>query len=449
MENIVRYLSDSPRAENWSVHLEVDYIFELYSVQGQLSAFLHSRFTRLYLHTGTLIDVNDLVLGKELVISCRIESVLDWPQHLGQHFHTIIIGSSFYFSKQVYQQAGFLSNRCPNITSLYMRCDGAHGRIWVRAFGANVTKIHVETGHRLREIAEFCPKLLEITLAKPSWCDHESEAFWRKVGKTVEKISTVFMTGGSKEIDLIETHCRKIKHANFTMINCGLNERISKCLASFGGQLEQATVQFMSKEQLERVRAACPNARLNLIISAPDQYIEDDQLGEVEVRFKASSSNTTADWRECTKIEKVQFTGEVSTADVRAVFKKKKPQLKYIAFTVGRDSEDLEEIISLIAHGTGRLETLHVIGPKPRHGIFDELVEKNKHLSWVRFYSYEHLAVRGTVDILKSFLKSPSLARMELFDGRLGLATEFPKAISHANRFRRVCISIAGEAFIS
>lgn len=311
----------------------------------------------------------------------------------------------------------FLSERCPNIGSLYSTCGEDHARIWIRTFGANLTKVHVESGHRMLDIPDFCPKLLDLSVTKANWDYVGDVTFWRNVGETVESVSTVFTSGNTLEIGLIARYCRKVKRLNFTIRNRGLNERISNCMASFGEQLEHVTSQFMSKANMD----------------------------PVDVRYE---TGTNYDWRNCTKIEKVRFSGELSAADVRTFFRTPKILLKNIMFRTNPANEDFEEIISLIADGTGGLESVKMIDARPRDGVFNKLVTKNKKLSRVHFQSGVPLHIGDIVDILKSFLKSPSLARMEVFDGRLNIGTAAPKAVCYANRHRRVCISVACEPLL-
>lgn len=191
-----------------------------------------------------------------------------------------------------------------------------------------------------------------------------------------------------------------------------------------------------------------PNARFQLIISTPRQYFDDGKVDSFEVRFKASSSNTTADWSRCTKIETVKFSGEVSSADLRAFFGTKKPHLRIIYFRTGTDTEDRDEIIKLIADGTGALERLKMGSRIPSVGVLDELVRNNQQLASVGFYSFDPLPVDEIVDILESFLQSPALEHMQLHDGRPNIGTARPKAVWHAHRFRRVYIEVTSEPLL-
>lgn len=100
LDNIMRFFSRSPRAENCLNHTSLVRIYGLYDVQGELGRFLLVRFTGVDVIRGYFepMDLDRTRLANEDIIVCTSEFLLklSLSGRVITYFQTIVVGDSLF-----------------------------------------------------------------------------------------------------------------------------------------------------------------------------------------------------------------------------------------------------------------------------------------------------------------------------------------------------------------
>lgn len=305
IDNVVRFLSDSPRANNWPIHISRN-ILGLFEVDGELGRFMSARFSGIFCYKGELKDISSFQLDKESVLSCEMESIEELFSSLSvpcvNSFRTFIVGHGFP-QKDIRCQIDYLSTKWPNVQSLILDCDAPEGRVWLEMFGKNLVCLRSEYFLHWREISTFCPGLRHLYLGTVDCHGEYGYTFWKKVGKNLETLSIHVTLGGLNQISLIKEHCRGIKRLLLSGSDGEVNDEISKRIVSYGDQLVGAELTFMSEAQMLLVKNSCSNSRFDLCIEyddlGPALSMLGDKIGAIESGawpWRVHAPERSVDW---------------------------------------------------------------------------------------------------------------------------------------------------------
>jgi len=164
-------------------------------------------------------------------------------------------------------------------------------------------------------------------------------------------------------VGFVEKFCRQIKRLEITGADDTVRESISKCIISYGTQLERVLLHLLTEEKLLRIKSACPQTRIEL-------YIDDTHLAEtveavqivgseleiVHVRYPSEKAEKQEDWSGCINIQKAIFLAHVGVHDVENLFLFPKYRLKSLELAIFVIRKNKKKVISTIARGTGGLE---------------------------------------------------------------------------------------------
>lgn len=224
-ENIVRFLSSKPKTTYWEKHVHAEDACPVYEMDSELGKFMSIRFKSIFVssrkytlnYTGNWIAVNKKNVASKID---NLESVLF---HLDEADETIS---------------------------------------WIEQFGPSMStlrSIRYVGPEIMTAISLHCTNLKEIGVSGSNM-DLQSMNIWESLGKTLEVLSLGLDSSREEEMRKIKKHCRSLKsihiYANSSIYWDGsaLNTAaLSRCLISYGGQLEHIGIRDMGLSNLEDV----------------------------------------------------------------------------------------------------------------------------------------------------------------------------------------------------
>jgi len=250
ISNVLRFLSDSPRAEKWVNYIELADLIRMYGL----------------------------------------------PERVAESFCALVVWCNLHEEAQ--KQVEFISAKFPNIRKLVLWVGRDATRIWINKLGGNIEALHSYAFSV--DIAEYCPNLRHLYLFDMDE-DLAGAKFWETVGERLETLEVYHPMDTTNVIEFVEKFCRKIKRLKLSGRNVTVREAISKCIASYGNQIEQVYLHFLTENQLLRVKNACPKARIELVTTdfllAQTVRIVGGELEETTVYKQAFRNNCKRNWR--------------------------------------------------------------------------------------------------------------------------------------------------------
>lgn len=455
IETILRFISLYPRAKKWARGINLEDISGLYNVRGELGSFLLTRFTAIRI----ISDDNWCRDTYEEAILCRVKSLLDLslPDRFGESFHTLISEVSGETSEITAKLVAFISARFPHIRSLDMRRNWNGDYIWIENLGSSIETIRSDR-YDYERIAKYCPRLKHLYLYRMTWPVDCKVNLWEKACENLETLSVLDLSLEVNAVEAVEKYCRKIKHLELRGSYDGIQDAISKCVASYGSQLQSVRLGLSFSEiYLLRVKSACPKTRVSLITSdlglAKATKIFGSEFEEAVV-YVQMSEHIPVDWSTCTNIEKVECLGNFSSeADIRCLLNSPKSHLRSLQVETLCELKHATRIVTLIARGTGALEDFFFgCGDAPPVGTFNELADSNKSLRWVKIGFYNQVDNEILIDLVKTFVKAPLLEILEVNVHGHGIGNAEPipdvEKICRTLRSRYVRISVRGFRYL-
>jgi len=208
MEHILRHLSRVPRAKTWTKYINVKDLGALYDLGGDFGAYVHSRFDTL--SVGEMREVStDEFLWKELKsetvwMDDSIYAAHDLLSKAGLNFRSLLFPGDSMLPSILYD----IADACINVRSVGV---GDEGGELVEAFGGRLEALHLGRHPCIREVADNCVQLRELTLDTVELRDLERSDLWKKLGDTLQSIRAVFYFTGEVELRKIRKYCRKLK----------------------------------------------------------------------------------------------------------------------------------------------------------------------------------------------------------------------------------------------
>lgn len=456
LDNIVRFFSGAPRAENWAAAVNLADILTLYGVDGALALFLLSRFTGVFLAHDVDISivrapattVEYLGLPKGAVVTSEANALQKLPASALKCIETLIFVAPFSVA---------LLEQCPNIRSLVLAGADEPPVEWAKNIGHKLTSLELCSDVRLMD----CTNLHQITLNFVCRNDENHNVnramFWENLGHKLEKLSIVVAENNEGEISLVEKYCRNIKWIRATGTHRAANERISECIASYGKQLEYAYLWDMTSAQLSRIKSACPAARFAACVMGGDLRssldILGDQLKEISAKFAPNWTEeegevllSTVHWDASRDLREASFFGELSISDIRTFMQAPKPLLTYLELKLRPENDAANAIISAIARGTSALKNIVLRCQAPPPGAFRELISTNKALSDVTSRFYGTLTDDRIFEILEELFECTTLRKIEInYDSDM-IYRFCPRidSLCQSVRHRRVVVYVCG-----
>ena len=464
LDNIVRWVSNSPRSVAWSEHLKVPDIVSLFSAGGDIERVVRQRFTSLSFDTNSLFmfenefatsDPFGLYLGDKKLSTSELLNLAS-PTYTALRVRDPI---SKYL-KLPAKLDEFLE-KCANVKALNV--SSSSSRMWVERLGPRLEKLDIINPSLsvCCTIQSRCMQLRELRIKKASRKSLGRSQLWEKIGGTLEKLWISFLFLGTKEIQKIQQHCRKIRWL-YIPNDFPVNEALTECIVSYGKQLEHAFLPDMNKEQLQSVVKACPNALFNMRLEEMSHYVSLKQVGkqlQEVVLFRDGIGNVDRlfkAWNACPNLKSITFADSyLSLKYTKAMFYKPKPLLTKLDLVIADDLkievEELQEIIDCVAKGTGALRTLSLDMPWLYVGLLDNLLTRNQSLEYVSCEADEFRGDHSLMsEIVKTILDVPNLN--ELF---ISTSPEEPEMcerlieVVHPHRHRQLVITVDDNDYLA
>lgn len=467
LENVVRYLSLSPRAANWPSYLLVELLTRLYGTPGYLGEFCRTRFTSLCISDTKCIyelekDIwNNRTRG--MLWAQRKRSAYDVVIHGGGHLRTLFIGPTY--ARQIHNSDMLddFSAKCANLTALSIESDG---RAWIERFGARLEALELgldPSRSAFFAIQNYCTNLRELTLNAVHKTDVGRSNIWQKIGATLEVLDVAFHFPCAGEIVKIEKHCRKIRHLHVEEEEA-INTALASCLASYGDQLEFASLFDMNEQQLQQVVSSCKKAKFTLFLEEADTITTLNIIGAQLDSASVSLDNNVFDsdeqlraaWDVCENLRTLHIVSDCSSDDLRRVCNAPKNNLKIVNLYINdqQTGDSAKEIIGTLANGTCALEDIELHCVDPPVGTFDSLVARNSStLKKVYIYVHNRMSDESAHDVVDKFLHdTDKLEELEVEDG-LRKRRNYVKGIEdlcrrYRYRHRRVCVEVLGYPYL-
>lgn len=155
------------------------------------------------------------------------------------------------------------------------------------------------------------------------------------------------------------------------------------------------------------------------------------------------------DWSGCTNIEKVRLMGFVEMPDIRYFFEIPKCHLKSIYIAAGWGPKSVKAVVLSRSKANCWIRKLRVLLRGSPLGAFNELVERNRSLRSVDVrLSGSWPKNKHAIDIVKTFLKSPWLRKLQVSSSFGSKSIPEIDSICRALRSRRVCISVFEVSYL-
>lgn len=424
VDNVFRFFSRLPVAEQWENHIPLKDVVELYRFGGAFIRLFVNRFRTLCIsRTIDCWDENKIFKWK-----LRRERML-WTNNInvahdfvlaggGESLRTLIVGRDMYYE---YRDGTALVDsfhaRCPNLASLSIQEKGC---VWTSRFGEQVKTIEIWTSSS-RSISHYCTNLRELTVMFSQKLLPGTK-LWENIGPSLETLTIAYNEMLSREIGKIELHCRNIRRISIGDVSRDGKTSLSKLLASYGDQLQLAEIPCLNEVQWNSVMSVCTKARFHVAalgLSVLDPYsllpslnIVGLQLEKVRVGGRIFAGNITEfshAWSKCDNLRELHIQVP-NTEHIRAVFSTPKPQLKkmhldFSFFDDFMDDNEMIQVMKIISSGTKAVEAFSLTCSSYRDfswdclGSFFEL--KKSSLSYVSLpFRYGDEEIADILEIL-------------------------------------------------
>jgi len=222
-------------------------------------------------------------------------------------------GSHLFFEKLFEPMGASMSN----LESLSVRSDGGP---YLELFGGRIKYLDIEmpVETTFPDIQKYCSNLRVLCLDEIESYYIAGTNIWEKIGDTLETINIGILYPTAEELPKIERHCRKITSLHIRKRSADPFIKLyMKCLASYGDQLQYATVYPEYKEHLEGLLEACKNARFRLDERDQIVYVALQHLGaqleEITVGCNPMPIGNLEPlahvWESCVNLKRATFFG--------------------------------------------------------------------------------------------------------------------------------------------
>jgi len=136
--NVVRFLSESPRAEKWANNIDLAKILGLYHLKGELGAFMFTLSTTLRLNSANITGLSSSESEPAKSIGGEPEYLLDSsiPERVAESFCTLVIGYDVVY-EVAKRHVEFISGKFPNIRELILECMEGSEQFWIKKLGVS------------------------------------------------------------------------------------------------------------------------------------------------------------------------------------------------------------------------------------------------------------------------------------------------------------------------
>jgi len=449
IRNIVRFLSQFPRAEQWAIYMFLTRISKFLFVKGKLGKDMLAFCTALRVEREPLAVTSSLRLEPPEAIGCTPEELLDI--FLPKSFRDSIWALDLRYKVPSEHLKSF-SVKFPNITQLDLGFDD-------RPTSSRRDDISTSSRNEADSaaIADYWPNLTHLYLYDPGMYKWDEKA-WENIGKKL-RVLEVPKPLDIDTIDLMRKSCQNLKRLRLFGSDKAAREAITKWIVSCGNELEFVKLFMLEDEQLLRVKEACHKARFELITSESllEQSVKTlgNAVEEVEMYVcddAEEKAREQFDWSPCKNIKKSTFYFNSTVEDIQRFLKSPKNILKWLDIHMECGLQKIKAAISLIARNTGGLEVFLFHCKDAELGTFEELVAANRSLNLVRIYLINSAQENevGT-DIVKTFLKAPVIRTLRVRNKKTGKAmTWIPgiREICSKQGCRRVVVSAFGLLYL-
>jgi len=461
LENIVRFLSESPRANDWHRRIPSNNIAALFGVSCDAQTFIRSQF-----HTVHVLSKHRLheYANSNIIWALKKEAVADLIACGAEFIDTLVVDTIV-----IQGLHRILDRKCPNLRKLaILNVESANeAKGWLRKFGAKLQCLQIEcfhpSNHAILAIEKYCPGLREVYLRAVAEDHVRNTALWKTLGDSVQILTVQLQFAGVEQVACIQEHCRKITRIHLEVVvnlhegDEEFNNAYADCIASYGDALECATVFDMGENQLQRIVSSCSNARFTSNVSQrgmllPTLSIMGRQLEKVNVGIEQNwggSDRYAAAWSGCSNLREFHMVDVLKTADMGCFMTGAKFNLRKINICI-KVEQNVKQFVDVLADGTGALEVLDLRCLLPQADAFDRLVEKNKSslASVTISYATQVGTAQSNARILETFLAAPGVHHIEINDYQRQVKVGAVERICHAHRNRRVCVSILGVQYM-
>lgn len=257
--NIMRYLSHSPNAKNWTRNIRQGDLDMLYDIDGEFATFIRARFRTVIFPAGKRWECNEREDGlyiSSIYLACKV-IVLS-----GANLRMIRIDGKLEEKTVTSGVLDGLSRKLCNIESLIIR-EGVTDSI-LKVFDTRLTKLELFAPRRGKNCESYL--VLQLKLTGVSTAYLMGVNVWKPIGNTLEKLCFSPLAGEAAEDEMgkIQTFCRNLKHIDIDFNRKSDAAALFKCLASYKQRLEFATIRKLSAQQVRVVVASCTKAQFNL-----------------------------------------------------------------------------------------------------------------------------------------------------------------------------------------
>jgi len=441
--NVIRFRSESPRAEKWRNYIYLNDIAELYGVDGELGVSMNGLCNALHICECTgAHDYSPLDGAPKEAIRCNPEALKDLiyrlPKHTFGSFSTLVVRD--VGDGRLGELAGTVATHLPSIRELVLMDLGTLREIiWINKVGAHVESLRCRRCYMI--VPLHCPLLRQIYLESMPLTLREP-TLWKSLGGALETLVIYTRISATIDITGISKYCRKINRLEMTGNNDGVRDAISK-----------------TESQVRRVKDACPRTRVVLVTTetllGPSLNIVGSELEEVgvdEYDYTQGWDELSVDWTACTHVNKAKFNAAVTSEYIGRFLESRKCHLLAMDLHIYGDLDNVKRAIALIANGTGALEEFSVAIHAAAKGIFEGLVQTNRSIRDVAVDMLDSgNADEVATDLVTTFLNLPAIRNIEIeLPGRINEEGEIKgiEAICRGERHRRVCIFVFGIFYL-
>lgn len=464
LENVTRLTSSNPNRGDWPMGIHEDAVSVLYEIESYYEKFIASRFDSIYSSpvrnpfrgehdTGNGLLINNPQLAYNILMRTgeNIKKI---------HWDDSEVEDYFPFGDKMAE----LSTKCTNLESLsFGYCDAYIP--WIKTFGHQLRSVsfHNRISHDIiGAVGSHCTEICELNISPMFSLDTEWSNLWRTIGRTLQVLSLELCGHGEEHLPEIEKYCRKLKRIDIRG-DFPPFAGLARCLASFGDQLEYATIYFMEYEDLKHVVEKCTNARFDILLRGDNsgdslmmggKQLERVSFPEVPERT-VERFELTKGWDSCTNMQELIIRQLVNHRELGLIFNSPKVHLRKVQLNFNDEGIDLKKVLHAFTQGgITSLESVHFRMRFPQPNLFNKLVEMNKSLCEARLYIFGEEPKVSTmigrfIEITRCFLDSPRMKNLFIYESN-NRRTGFPSVeemLRAEYRHRRVHVKICSSSF--
>lgn len=445
VENILRCLSEYPTIKDWRLYMDPELTDELCDVDGSFSDAIYTLGTTLTLGNPSTKDmhfrfdsfvtcIDDSCGGvhQRRLVGNNVIFIDKAISRVGASFTTISVSQKYFEMHSVANVLPYLVQACLNVCGLEI-ASPFELRPWTDAFGNGLKYLKCDD----------MPRDIQI---------------WDKIGPTLEVLIVNKVIGSTITIKTIQTFCRMLRHIDVSMTGCETRAWYTM-LTSYGPQLEFATILDTENRYVVPLLCACTNARFVVDVGCPSHellnFLKHQLVGVRELYSRQESTpfdGWASAWDSCYNLEILKVIS-YNRDDIRAIMNDGKRNLRHLSIYIELGTP--KEIMDAFACKTGALEYLDIVVKCRRVSIsidtFDNLVHKNKALSWVNVYisNKDSGDQRLIHQLVTCFLKAPRLALLDI-QSEFGDGVLRPALVDLCvrHRKRRLFVKVLGQIYL-